>query len=123
MKLGRKRPKSCSRNGAPMIHIRRFTGVILLFVLAAMGPRSAFAANASSQRQLDRALLEAVKTGSLKPQRVIVRAKAGQLAAVRNWLKAHGDVVESEKAALNALSTQLPTDHLRHAADLSQPRT
>src|SRR5678816_2290454 len=107
---------------APMIHIRRFTGAIVFFVLAALGPQSVFAAN-NSQHKLDRALLAAVQAKSVKPQPVIIRAKAGQLEAVRTWLKAHGDIVESEHPALNALSTKATADHLAQLADLLETDT
>src|SRR3954471_13495094 len=112
-------PGVAQGNGAPMIPIRRSTGAILLFVLAALLPRPVFAASATSaQRKLDRALLVAVQTHATRPQPVIVRAAPGKLAAVRTWLKAHGALVEAEHPSLNALSTKVSADDLDALANL-----
>src|SRR5262249_14676995 len=77
-------------------------------------------AHAASSK-LDRALRRAVDTQSAQKQPVIVRAKAGQIAAVRNWLKAHGDAVDSEQTAIDALTTSITLDPLNHRARVLEP--
>src|SRR3954464_7577227 len=93
--------------------------VISLLLLVVLGARPVFAASAQgSQKKLDRALLSAVQSQTAQSQPVIVRAKPGQIDAVRKWLKAHGDAVESEQPLINALSTKLTAAHLSELADL-----
>src|ERR1700752_141398 len=107
---------------APMTSYRRSTAVLLLLALAVLAPRGVLAAN-NSKRKFDRALLAAVESNPPTPQPVIIRARAGQLAAVRNWLKAKKVAVESEQPALNALSTNLNATNLSQIADLVETET
>src|SRR5262249_45277940 len=91
--------------------------IIFLIALVVSVP-----AHAASSK-LDRALRKAVDTHSSQRQPVIVRAKAGQIAVVRNWLKAHGAAGESEQPAINALTPKLSVDALNQLAALLETDT
>src|SRR5438876_2545841 len=59
---------------------------------------------AGDRGKLDRALHHVLETGTTGPQSVIIRVQPGQLVALEAKLKAAGDVIVSEHAALNAVT-------------------
>ena len=77
----------------------------------------------AASNKLDRALRSAVERQSSEKQPIIVRAKPGQLGAVRGWLQAHGDIIDSEQAAINALTTNVSVEHLNQLASLFETDT
>src|SRR5579872_1562765 len=91
----------------------------ILFLIALLISVPAHAASG----KLDLALRKAVDAHAAEPQPVIVRAKAGQIAAVRAWLKAHGDLIVSEQPSLNALTTTASVDHVNQLAALGATDT
>ena len=66
-----------------------------------------FAQDGSSLKKLDRPLRSAVLNGTPALQPVIIRAKPGQLASVKDWLKSRKAVVDSEITGLDAVATKL----------------
>ncbi len=99
-----------------MAIIKRISAALILFVLAGLVSSPVLAGDSASTRKLDRALRHAVETTATSVQPVIVRAKPGQIGAVRAWLKANGVKIESEQPGINAVSTKLRVDQLDQLA-------
>src|SRR4051794_18971969 len=95
--------------GVPLMTTRRITQIqtFAAVAIAALVATPLFADDVPSLRKLDRPLRAAVLNGAATTQPVIVRAKAGQLATVRNWLKARQAVVEADLPGLDSVATRL----------------
>ncbi len=97
----------------------RSVSAILFSAYAVLAAAPLFAAPS----KFDRALASAIDNRATQPQPVIIRAKPGQLAAIRSWLTSHGDVIVSEQTAINAISTKISVDHLNQLASMIQTDT
>jgi serine protease AprX len=87
--------------------------VILLLLSFAVGfLMNGTAAAQERHSKLDRVLRDAVRSDSNSPRRVIVQTRPGARAAVRNTLQAHGDAVEAEHPAIDALTVTLHQEDL-----------
>src|SRR4029079_7624423 len=93
-----------------------YLNVFFTVAIAAMGSNAVFAQDLSSLRKMDRALRSAVSNGASGKQPVIVRAKAGQLASVRDWLHARGAAIDSETPGLESITTKLTVGQLGELA-------
>src|SRR5688572_13426601 len=72
-----------------------------------------------SLQRLDGTLRNAVAGGERTPQRVIIRVRSGQRAAVRRMLEQHEDAVVAEHGAIEALTAVVHGDDLAHLAQNS----
>src|SRR6188474_250744 len=91
----------------------RVPSAIVLFAATALASSAGVAgAQTSHHRKFDRALESAVASASADLQPVIIRAKAGQLGAVRTWLKKHGNAIEGEQPGLNTIAAKVSAQQL-----------
>src|SRR4051812_33662507 len=99
---------------APVINSRRLF-LAVLTALALIVPTGVADAQGGQQHspKIDRALGDALKNGA-STQNVIITLKPGHRAQMRELLRAHGDVVESEHASIDALVVTL------HSNDVSE---
>ena len=99
-----------------LIDLRR----LLLFGVAAFGlvmPASGAQAETGAKKhspKVDHALSESLNVGA-PTQHVIITLKPGYRAEMRKRLEAHGDVVQSEYASIDALVAEI------HSTDVDDP--
>jgi serine protease AprX len=84
-------------------------GVSLGVLGCAANPASA----QDSSNKIDRALQESLRTGA-RTERVIISVKPGYRASVRQALLAHGDLIKSDHASIDAISAEI------HTADVGE---
>lgn len=91
----------------------RRLGLLVLLTLAALVglERAALAGSGPRSGKLD-LVLRAAATRPPEPQRVIVRTQPGRRAPLRAALLAHGDVIEAEHPALDALTAYVHGEDL-----------
>src|SRR3984893_14725741 len=117
-RFGTTAPRICG-NGARMTRTFRCVTGGLAIVLAVLGApstpiKAAGRTPEHSALRLDAALRAAVDNAAPEPQRVIIRARSGSRALVRDRLTAHGDQVLSEHESLDALTAVV------HGEDLAE---
>ncbi len=98
--------------------------IIIAFFASGGAPIRATGAAVSQQRgaqhrlaRLDSALRASVDDGTLGPQRVIVRVRPDQRAAVRNSLTAHGDQILADHDSIGAFTAIVHGEDLPELAD------
>ena len=91
--------------------LRRSVAAAVCALLAALPLDAAAAAHAHAHK-VDRRLQQRLDTGS-GTERVIVRVKPGQRAAVAQALKRRGHVVYGDHAGIDAVSSEVSIDTLR----------
>src|SRR5687767_1171558 len=90
----------------------------LAFVAGHSQPTAGQSATGPLLQRLDSTVRDAVAAQRREPQRVIIRARSGQRAAVRRMLEMHRDTVVAEHST-DALTAVVHGDDLAHLAQNS----
>ncbi|MCM3882017.1 MAG: hypothetical protein ND807_18070, partial [Vicinamibacterales bacterium] len=92
--------------------IVRLTQLTLLMTTLVPSVVSAQTAGPVAEAKLDESLRESIQQGCVGTKSVIVRTQAGYRQGVRDTLTQHGDLVQGEFPALDAVAAEVHCDDL-----------